>query len=142
MVARGSGQVVNTASMAGLLPGPGMASYSASKHAVVGLSKALRVEAARHGVRVNVLCPGAVRTPILTHGKYGRPGPRAVSEAAMRKLWEELRPMDAADFARAALDAIARDEPVIILPRWWRALWLLERGSPALKDCRLIKRLK
>jgi NAD(P)-dependent dehydrogenase (short-subunit alcohol dehydrogenase family) len=132
MVARGSGQVVNTASMAGLLPGPGMASYSASKHAVVGLSKALRVEAARHGVRVNVLCPGAVRTPILTHGKYGRPGPRAVSEAAMRKLWEELRPMDAADFARAALDAIARDEPVIILPRWWRALWLLERGSPAL----------
>lgn len=132
MVARGSGHIVNTASMAGLLPGPGMASYTTSKHAVVGLSKALRIEAASHRVRVSALCPGAVRTPILTHGKYGRPGPRAASADAMRKLWDKLRPMDADDFAREALDAIARDVPVIILPRWWRVLWLLERGSPEL----------
>ena len=132
MAARGSGHIVNTASMAGLLPGPGMASYTTSKHAVVGLSKALRIEAASHGVRVSALCPGAVRTPILTHGKYGRPGPRAPSADAMLKLWDKLRPMDADDFARAALDAIERDVPVIILPRWWRVLWLLERGSPEL----------
>lgn len=132
MIARRRGHVVNTASMAGLLPGPGMVSYTTSKHAVVGLSKALRIEAAPHGVRVSVLCPGAVRTPILTHGKYGRPGSRAISASAMQKLWDELRPMDADDFAREALDAIARNEPTIILPRWWRALWLLERGSPRL----------
>lgn len=134
MVARGAGQIVNTASMAGLLPGPGMASYATSKHAVVGLSKALRIEAAPHRVRVSVLCPGAVRTPILTHGKYGRAGERGLSAAAMGKLWEKLRPMDPGDFAGDALDAIERGVSVIILPRWWRLLWLLERGSQELSS--------
>ena len=60
------------ASIAGLLPTGEAASYAATKHAVVGLSKALRIEAAEHGVQVTALCPGVVRTPILTAGKYGR----------------------------------------------------------------------
>src|ERR1700741_2413620 len=71
MIRQHSGQIVNTASMAGLVTNAGMASYTATKHAVVGLSKALRVEAERHGVQVSVLCPGVIRTPILTRGKYG-----------------------------------------------------------------------
>jgi NADP-dependent 3-hydroxy acid dehydrogenase YdfG len=62
MIEQRSGHIVNTASLAGLLVSPGSASYTASKHAVVALSKALRLEAERHGVRVSVLCPGAVRT--------------------------------------------------------------------------------
>ena len=72
MIRQGSGHIVNTASMAGLVAGPGEASYTASKHAVVALSKALRVEAERHGVQVSVLCPGVIRTPILAGGEYGR----------------------------------------------------------------------
>ncbi len=72
MIRQHSGHIVNTASMAGLVATPGSASYTATKHAVVAISKALRVEAERHGVQVSVLCPGAIRTPILTGGKYGR----------------------------------------------------------------------
>ena len=72
MIRQRSGHIVNTASMAGLVASPGAAAYTATKYAVVGISKALRVEAERHGVQVSVLCPGAIRTPILSGGKYGR----------------------------------------------------------------------
>src|SRR3954447_18805157 len=65
MVERGGGQIVNVASGAGLVAPPFVAAYAMTKHAVVGLSTALRAEASLHGVRINVLCPGAVDTPIL-----------------------------------------------------------------------------
>lgn len=68
MVARGRGHVVNTASMAGLLPMPFGTPYVASKHAVVGLTATLRWELAQmaKGVSASVLCPGWVRTGIAT----------------------------------------------------------------------------
>jgi len=72
MVRQGSGHIVNTASMAGLSTAPLTTSYSATKHAVVGLSKGLRAEAADLGVKVSVLCPGVIRTPALSGGRYGR----------------------------------------------------------------------
>ena len=72
MIKQRSGHIVNTASMAGLVATPGAANYTATKHAVVALSKALRLEAERHGVQVSVLCPGVIRTPIMTGGVYGR----------------------------------------------------------------------
>jgi short-subunit dehydrogenase len=65
MQAQGDGIIVNTASAAGLLGLPLLAPYSMSKHAVVGLSNALRFEAALHGIQLNVLCPTALETPIL-----------------------------------------------------------------------------
>jgi NAD(P)-dependent dehydrogenase (short-subunit alcohol dehydrogenase family) len=65
MVRQGDGHIVNTASLAGLLPAPGIAPYSATKWAVVGLSLSLRGEGAAKGVRVSVVCPGGVDTPIL-----------------------------------------------------------------------------
>src|SRR5262245_42224664 len=58
MIAQGFGHIINTASVAGLLPSPFMGSYTTTKHAVVGMSRALRLEAARYGVRVSTLCPG------------------------------------------------------------------------------------
>ncbi len=130
MIAQRHGHIVNTASMAGLMPMPGGASYTATKHAVVGISKALRIEAAFHGVRVSVLCPGAIRTPILTGGRYGRTELAGVDEAIQRALWEKLRPMEPRAFAEQVLAAVARDEPYIIVPKWWRLAWLLERISP------------
>lgn len=62
---QGFGHIVNTASMAGLGPAPLLTPYALTKHAVVGLSASLRVEAAPFGVRVSVLCPGVIETPIL-----------------------------------------------------------------------------
>lgn len=130
MIRQGSGHVVNTASMAGLITTTAQAGYTATKHAVVALSKAMRVEAATHGVRVSVLCPGVVRTPILTGGEYGRN--KSVSRENQLKLGEALRPMDADVFADKALRGVLRNEAIIVVPRWWKALWYLERLSPSL----------
>jgi NAD(P)-dependent dehydrogenase (short-subunit alcohol dehydrogenase family) len=127
-----SGHIINTASVAGLVASPGQVAYSASKHAVVGLSKALRVEAKHYGVRVSALCPGVIRTPILTGGKFGRINNVTVSDEKLLKMWERLRPMDADLFARKVLSAVARNEPIIVVPGWWKLVWMLERLSPAL----------
>jgi len=86
MIEQRSGQIVNTASIAGLIAAPSQGSYTASKHAVVGLTKALRVEAERFGVRASVLCPGVVRTPILVGGRFGR-AKLALNENEILRLW-------------------------------------------------------
>jgi NAD(P)-dependent dehydrogenase (short-subunit alcohol dehydrogenase family) len=132
MIERKSGHIVNTASVAGLIGSPGAVSYSATKHAVVGLSKGLRAEAHRHGVSVSVLCPGAIRTPILGGGKFGRTNFENVAREKLVGLWEKVRPMDPAIFAKKAVDAVLRDDAIIVIPSWWKALWFLERLSPTL----------
>ena len=63
MASQGFGHVVNTASMAGLMPSPMTVPYGMTKYAVVGLSRSLRAEGAHYGVRVTALCPGVIRTP-------------------------------------------------------------------------------
>lgn len=63
MVRQGRGHIVNTASLAGLGPAPLLAPYAMTKHAVVGLSSSLPIEAKRYGVRVSVLCPAVIVTP-------------------------------------------------------------------------------
>ncbi|MGV0039345.1 SDR family NAD(P)-dependent oxidoreductase [Mycobacterium colombiense] len=132
MIRQRSGHIVNTASMAGLLAGPGTASYTASKHAVVALSKALRLEAERHNVKVSVLCPGAIRTPILTGGVYGRMTNTGASEQDILKSWEPTRPMAPDKFAARVLRAVLRNKAIIIVPAWWKTLWYLERLSPTM----------
>jgi NAD(P)-dependent dehydrogenase (short-subunit alcohol dehydrogenase family) len=126
---QGFGHIVNTASVAGLIPLAGMASYSASKHAVVGLSNALRIEAAEYGVRVSALCPGAVETAIVGGGRHGEVL-RRLPPAVERRLWEKGRPIAPGRFARAALAAVARNGAVIVIPRRWRLVWWLYRLCP------------
>lgn len=131
MIAQGSGHIVNTASMAGLVPSPGLGSYSATKHAVVALSQCLRVEARRHGVRVSALCPGVIRTAILRGGCYGRVKPDFDADTAAARA-ERMRPMEPAELARRTLRAVERDRAIIIEPGWWRLFWYLHRLSPGL----------
>lgn len=131
MIRQGSGHIVNTASVAGLVAAPMNGSYCATKHAVVGLSKSLRIEAAWHGVKVSVLCPGAIDTPILSGGKYGRINTPGLSERAARKLWDPTFPMNADTFAGKVLRAVAKNEAIIVVPAWWKAFWYLDRISPA-----------
>ena len=132
MIAQGFGHIINTASMAGLMPGPGNVAYTTTKHAVVGLSKSLRAEAAQMGVRVSVLCPGVVRTPILeAGGKYGKMLIHIPPER-VRQLWEKLKPMSPNLFAKKVLKSVAKNKAVIIVPSWWRVYWWLNRLSPSL----------
>jgi len=131
---QGFGHIVNTASIAGLTTWPGMASYTTTKHAVVALSRVLRAEARAHGVRVTVLCPGVIRTPLLEGGKHGiflAPIPEATQRAASLAALERLRPMDAAAFAEKAVARVARGAAIVIVPGWWRVFWWIERAAPA-----------
>lgn len=133
MVAQGHGHIVNVASMAGLAPTPLTAAYTMTKHGVVGLSTTLRPEASLHGVRVTVVCPGAVETPILDKGPPADLAPQHAGTLTSRQFLElmRMRPMAADRFAEQALRGIERNRAIVIVPRSGRGLWYLQRASPA-----------
>jgi NAD(P)-dependent dehydrogenase (short-subunit alcohol dehydrogenase family) len=132
MMAQGFGHIVNTASMAGLMVSPGAVAYAATKYGIVGLSTSLRAEAANMGVRVSVICPGVIRTPILEGmGKYGKMLIDIPPEQ-MRQLWEKLKPMSPNLFAKKVLNSVANNKAIIIVPSWWKLYWWLNRLSPSL----------
>jgi len=83
---RGSGSVINVASVAGLSAAPGLGPYGASKAAVVSLSRTLAVEWAPFGIRVNALCPGWTATDLNKH-LWGGPdaGDATVANVPMRR---------------------------------------------------------
>ena len=121
-IKQGFGHIVNTASIAGLIPCPGLVAYSASKHAVVGMSTGLRAEAVKHGVNVSVVCPGFVRTPILDNASvHGRS-----LEAAKEKIpWA-----DPDEVARDILSGVERNKAVIVVTRHGKMLTQLHRLAP------------
>jgi NAD(P)-dependent dehydrogenase (short-subunit alcohol dehydrogenase family) len=146
MLRQGFGHIVNMASGAGLWASPFVVGYCTTKHAVVGLSTSLRIEAAAAGVRVSVLCPGAVRTPALTgEARYGKVLPPIPPEA-LRRIVERQCPMRPERFAEQALRAVARNRAIIVIPSWWRIVWWLNRLSPSLglylgrKSLEIVKR--
>jgi NAD(P)-dependent dehydrogenase (short-subunit alcohol dehydrogenase family) len=110
LVEQGHGHIVNTASLAGIATIPEIAPYTASKHAVVGLTEALRVELAEHApeVGVTVVCPGSVATR-LREAARNRPAsltPPAPTAAPSATDGPRTEVLDAADVAAQTLDAI------------------------------------
>src|SRR5882757_1216369 len=93
MFRQNSGSIINTASIAGLIGSPDIAVYSASKHAVIGLTKSAAQECAATGVRVNCVCPGLIDSRMLSAIIEGRnpgnapvPSERIVDRIPARRL--------------------------------------------------------
>jgi len=93
MLKQNRGSVINTASIAGLMGSPDIAVYSASKHAVIGLTKSAALECAGTGVRVNCVCPGLIDSRMLSAIIDGRnpgnapvPIDRVVERIPVRRL--------------------------------------------------------
>jgi NAD(P)-dependent dehydrogenase (short-subunit alcohol dehydrogenase family) len=126
MIGQGGGHIVNTASMGGLMAAGLLTSYVTTKHAVVGLSLALRTEAAAHGVGVTVVCPAAVETPMLDQGEIGRIKGRDY----YLKGQGIRRPLDPDDLARQVLAGVRADRALVVAPRQARIAWRLGRYAP------------
>jgi short-subunit dehydrogenase len=142
MVKQRSGHIVNTASMAGLLPVPLVVPYVMTKHAVVGLSLALRVEAAGYGVQVSALCPSAVETPILDAempSDLPKTSWRANGRRFLTSLGDEPYPVDR--LAEDAIRGVECNRALIIAPRSARTAALLYRLAPSLIVRKLDKAL-
>jgi NAD(P)-dependent dehydrogenase (short-subunit alcohol dehydrogenase family) len=71
MATRGGGAIVNTASIAGLRGSPNLVAYTASKHAVIGLTRTAAIELVRRGIRVNAVCPAPIETPMARELEQG-----------------------------------------------------------------------
>jgi NAD(P)-dependent dehydrogenase (short-subunit alcohol dehydrogenase family) len=128
MVRQGFGHIVNVASLDGLTPMPLAVPYTAAKHAVVGLSTALRIEGATLGVKVSVACPGTVQTNILDTAAFVG----IKREKAIAEMQSGFKMADPADCARAILRGVERNRAIIVDTRLNRLFWQLHRLSPSL----------
>lgn len=134
MVEQGFGHIINCASLAGLGPAPLLSPYALTKHAVVGLSTSLRIEAATRGVKVSVLCPAAVETPILDSQNPGQFNIKWSPN--LRRFLTALAgpPYPVDKCAQDALVAIGKNKGIIVLPWRARMAWRMGRISPALVE--------
>jgi short-subunit dehydrogenase involved in D-alanine esterification of teichoic acids len=125
MLARGSGQIINIASFAGLAVAPGLSSYGVAKGGVVTLSEGLRGEFEPRGLKVSVVCPAFFKTNLLENFR----GSERMRKTAA-KLMEDARE-SADDIAKAIVDAAERGVFLIIPTaterrRWWMKRWFPE----------------
>lgn len=120
--------IVNTASMAGLVPAAGLAAYSASKAAVVGLTEALDIELRGTRVRVSAVCPGVINTPIVSTSVMR--GPWAARRARTEDLYAR-RGTSPDVVARQVLAAVSRGRTIVPTPRYQVVPhWMLKRVFP------------
>jgi NAD(P)-dependent dehydrogenase (short-subunit alcohol dehydrogenase family) len=136
MIAQGNGQVLSTASFAGLAGAPGMMTYGVAKAAVVALSEQLRAELHDKGVRVGVICPSFFRTN-LCESAIGNPKVAQLAEKLMDQSPDTVDSVSDHVFAAAERGAFmiipTRREP-------WR--WRFKRWFPELYFRQLLKMVK
>jgi NAD(P)-dependent dehydrogenase (short-subunit alcohol dehydrogenase family) len=129
MIEQGHGHIVNTASIAGLVPASYLTGYSLTKHGVVGLSTSLRLEAERYGVRVSVVCPGVIETPMKDHIRLLN---KERNELPAGSRAEKPRGYPVDKCARRILYGVERNQGIIVVPAAATLLWILYRFAPRL----------
>jgi NAD(P)-dependent dehydrogenase (short-subunit alcohol dehydrogenase family) len=127
MVAQGLGHIVNTASGAGLFPIANSTPYVMTKHGVVGLSRSLRAEGADLGVKVSVVCPAMVDTPIFDAAAYPNLDRKRFVASIPRFLLNDVN-----HAVRAILRGVSRNQGIIIDSWYGRLMWWTYRYLPAL----------
>jgi NAD(P)-dependent dehydrogenase (short-subunit alcohol dehydrogenase family) len=135
MVAQGRGQVLNTASFAGLAGAPGMMTYGVAKAGVVALSEQLRAEMHGKGVKVGVICPAFFKTNLCE---------TAIGSARMAQIAQKMmeRAPDTVDSVSDAVHAAAeRGEFMIIPTRHEPMSWRIKRWFPDYYFRQLLKRV-
>lgn len=132
MEKQGFGHIVNTASFAGVFPWPTSVAYTAVKHAVVGMSAAIRAEIAHTDIRISVICPGTIRTAIFEQGGRNGRWVGDFSEEKVEELFASARGITPDRFAEKSLKQVARNKPIIVIPSEYKLLWRLYRLSPSL----------
>lgn len=118
MIAQGGGgHIVNTASAGGLAPFMALSVYCCTKYGVVGLSEALRAEAAKHGIGVSVICPAAIATDIVLRGRIRSNSARSAPEriAAVTDGMIRRRAYTPDRVAEAAARAVERNRGVVLV---------------------------
>lgn len=125
MAAQGGGQIVNIASLAGLVPAPLLAAYAMTKGGVVQLSHALRCEGAGLGVQVSVVCPSFIKTSIFANARYHN-----TTRGATETLMARIPVMDLEPAVRATLAGIDANQATIVFPWHARLLWRATRLMP------------
>ncbi|HXB80696.1 MAG TPA: SDR family oxidoreductase [Bradyrhizobium sp.] len=114
MLKQNRGSIINTASIAGLIGSPEIAAYTASKHAVIGLTKSAAVECSGTAVRVNCVCPGLIESRMLSAILEGRnPGKAPV---ASEKILERIpaRRLGQASEVASIVAFLASDEATYV----------------------------
>jgi NAD(P)-dependent dehydrogenase (short-subunit alcohol dehydrogenase family) len=144
MIEQGFGHIVNTASLAGLLPFPLGVPYAMTKHAVVGLSVSLRLEARAHGVGVSAVCPGVIDTPILDgEGPPDLPRTRLAGRGREMFMHSNRGPAYPPEkLAQDVLRGVKRNHAIIVAPARARTAWLASRFAPQLVERMTMRELE
>lgn len=129
MTKQGYGHIVNTGSLAGLLPSPTAVPYCASKFAVVGMTQSLRAEARRYGVKVSAICPGFISTPMAENSKMVGGMDRKKSIDSVKFVGGYI---SSDELARRALKGVSRNQELIVIPTKIRVLASVLRRLPEL----------
>lgn len=127
MIAQKSGHIINTASVAGLVPVPLQTHYVATKHAVVGMGKNLQVEAERRGISVTTFCPAFVESGMIENNTV-----RGTMDVPDVRGMIPIKPHPTHKAVRTLLEGVAKKKPIVITPFYGKIGWWLERLSPSL----------
>lgn len=136
------GRIVNVASVAGLVPSGLLVPYATTKHAVVGLSKSLRLEAELNNVKVHLVFPGGIDTNMLDQS-YPADMPEASRIDARRYLGKITgKPRAAESLAKYILKKLTKNKMDIYYPAKVKEIWWLYRHTPKLLNKLALKSVK